>query len=192
MEEKINGNYLRLVRVEDRMNWQASLRWQQVIWLILGVGCEVHYISTGIKRESVRFSVDYDRKGKIVWIVGGGTVAIHSRGLTIFGFTHIAVGADEEVVEVAGGVSGIPSPPPFPFLPRWLFKLLHDATIQNTVNLFWLCLFVPFIRRSLLFFFFVRFSSFCIIQNLNISILKYSAEPKALWKVQEFHVTFDM
>ena len=36
------------------------------------------YITTGIKREVVRFDVNYNRKGYIVGIFGGGSVAIHS------------------------------------------------------------------------------------------------------------------
>ena len=43
-------------------------------------------------------------------IVGGGMMAIHSSGQTIFGFTPIectTLGAGEDVHEVAGGVRGM-------------------------------------------------------------------------------------
>ena len=47
------------------------------------------YISTGIKRKFVRFLVDCNQKGEVVKIVGGGPVAIHSSGQTVFSLTHI-------------------------------------------------------------------------------------------------------
>ena len=37
-------------------------------------------IPTGIKRELVRFGVDYNWKGSVVRIVGGGPAVIHSSG----------------------------------------------------------------------------------------------------------------
>ena len=51
----------------------------------------------------MRFSLDCDWKESIVGLVAGETVAIHSSGQTIFGFTHIeciTLGAGEEIDEV--------------------------------------------------------------------------------------------
>ena len=50
------------------------------------------------------------QKGKVVWIVGGGPMVIHSSRQTDLSFSHIEIitlGADEEVDEVAGGASSI-------------------------------------------------------------------------------------
>ena len=46
------------------------------------------YIPTEIKRELVRFGVNYNQKGLIVGIFRG-TVAVLSNGVTIFSFTYI-------------------------------------------------------------------------------------------------------
>ena len=59
----------------------------------------------------VSYEVCIHSNRNLGWIVsrmgiGGRTVAIHSSGQTIFGFTHIegiTLGADEKVDEVAGG-----------------------------------------------------------------------------------------
>ena len=54
--------------------------------------------------------MDCDQKGYFVGIVGGGPVAIHSSGQTVFSCSHITgitLGAGEEVDEVAGRASGM-------------------------------------------------------------------------------------
>ena len=63
-----------------------------------------------IKREFVRFHKDCDGKGKLSGLLGGGLVAIHSSGQSVFSFSHIegiTLGADKEVDEVAAGASGM-------------------------------------------------------------------------------------
>ena len=47
------------------------------------------YIPTGIGREFLRFGVDFDQKGYLSGIVGGGPVTIYSSGQTVFSFPHI-------------------------------------------------------------------------------------------------------
>ena len=54
----------------------------------------------------MRFGVDCNQNGSTVRIVGGGTVAIHFSGQTIFDFTHIegiTLVAGMEEYEVDGG-----------------------------------------------------------------------------------------
>jgi hypothetical protein len=58
----------------------------------------------------MRCSMDCDRNGLVVGIVGGGPVPINSSGQTIFSLAHIegfTLGAGEEVDKVAGGASGM-------------------------------------------------------------------------------------
>ena len=44
---------------------------------------EYTYIPTGIKSELVRFDMDCNQKGYVVWAVVEGQVAIHSSGQTV-------------------------------------------------------------------------------------------------------------
>jgi hypothetical protein len=78
--------------------------------LVLGVDYGVHIYSDRDEREDGEIWGELQPEGKIVKIIRGGTVTIHSSEHTTFSFTHIegiTQGAGEAVGEVAGGASGI-------------------------------------------------------------------------------------